>query len=110
MIQKFGYNWFPPMAHYWGIKHFVPDKTPPLFVEEEGPPTLKELNTGVTHVNTYPTSINMGGQDFTTCQLSPPHLPGSGHTRAPGCHAWGGGGIQHRTSTNGDEYSGSGGI
>jgi hypothetical protein len=26
----------------------------------------------------------MGGHDFTTCKPSPPHFPGSEHTRAPG--------------------------
>jgi hypothetical protein len=31
---KPGYDLFPPMAHGWGTKHPVPDKAPPLLVEE----------------------------------------------------------------------------
>jgi hypothetical protein len=71
-----------PNTPYW-------IKAPPLLAEAEGLPTLKELNSGVIHVSTYPTSIYMGGPDFTTCQPSPPNLPGSGHTRAPESHARG---------------------
>jgi hypothetical protein len=30
---------FPSTKHGWGTKHPIPDKAPPLMVEEEGPPT-----------------------------------------------------------------------
>jgi hypothetical protein len=87
--QKSRYDQFPRVTHCWGTKHPIPDKDHPLLAEEAGPPTSKELNPGVIHTSAYPTSINMGGQDFTTCQPSPPHFPSSGYTRAPRSHTWG---------------------
>jgi hypothetical protein len=47
--QNSRYDQFPLVENSWGIIHLVPDMPPPLPVEEEGPPTLKELNPGVIH-------------------------------------------------------------
>jgi hypothetical protein len=53
MAQKSGYNWFHREANIWETIHLVPDMAPPLLAEEEGPPTYKELNSGVIHTNTF---------------------------------------------------------
>jgi hypothetical protein len=37
--QNSGYHWFPLAANGWGTTHTVPERTPPLHAEEEGPPT-----------------------------------------------------------------------
>jgi hypothetical protein len=37
--HKSRYDWFPLVANDWGTIHSVPDMTPPLLVEGEGPPT-----------------------------------------------------------------------
>jgi hypothetical protein len=87
--QKFGYDQFPPVANGWRTKYHVPDMAPQLLAEKERPPTYTELNLGVIHTSTYPTSIVMGGQDFTTYLPSPPHYLGSGHTWPFGSHAVG---------------------
>jgi hypothetical protein len=39
MTQESGYDRFPLGVNSWGTKYPVPDMTPPLLAEEEGPPT-----------------------------------------------------------------------
>jgi hypothetical protein len=56
MIQNSGYDRFPPIENDWGTIHLMPNMAPPLLAEEEGPPTYKELSTGVIHAIAFPCS------------------------------------------------------
>jgi hypothetical protein len=52
--KNFGYNRFPLTTNGWETIHPIPDMAPPLQVEEEGPPTQKELIPRVIHAFTIP--------------------------------------------------------
>jgi hypothetical protein len=78
--SKSEHDRFPLVAYGWENKHPILDKTSSLLAK-------KELKSGATQTNIYPTSISVRGHDFTSCQPGPPHLRGSGHTRALRSHA-----------------------
>jgi hypothetical protein len=55
MAQNSRYNRFPLVTNDWGTMHLIPNMSPPLLAEEEGPPTKKELNPGVIHAFIFST-------------------------------------------------------
>jgi hypothetical protein len=47
--HKSRYGRFPPVASGWGTIHPIPDVAPPLLAREDGPPTKRELDSGMNH-------------------------------------------------------------
>jgi hypothetical protein len=80
---------FPPTANGWGTKYPILDMTPPLLAEEEGPPTKKELDSGVIYTCRFPHlgSPRRAGFCHLSAQSTLSSRPGSARTRAFGNHS-----------------------
>jgi hypothetical protein len=72
------------MINNWRTIHPISDKTSLLQVEEEGPPTYKELIPGATYIVDSPRHVRHGRIGFHYLSAHSLSYPNPGGTRASG--------------------------